>query len=172
MSDNTEPPTGEENEEEIRANAPPAWFKSGMWKDCPICGLKRTEIINPEIMNEETQWLVAAGVSVSRERDKFCTALQSIAIIADNECRNAPEPFAHEVYDLARSALNVHPDFLPALTPLPMPELQGPGPAPKPEGVPSLLDAAQAVVKEWEYGHKVASMDELITAICFHPRDN
>ncbi len=44
--------------------------------------------------------------------------------------------------------------------------------APIPENVPSLVDAAQAVVIEWEKDHTVDSMDELITAICFHPRDN
>ena len=41
--------------------------------------------------------------------------------------------------------------------------------APLPEGVPLLVDAAQAVVREWEKDHTVESMDELITAICFHP---
>ena len=41
--------------------------------------------------------------------------------------------------------------------------------APLPEGVPLLADAAQAVVREWEKDHTVESMDELITALCFHP---
>jgi len=60
-----------------------------------------------------------AGVAVSRERDKFCAALQKIAQIADNECKGracydpgAPSGIEHEIYDIARSALNVHPDFM------------------------------------------------------------
>ena len=35
--------------------------------------------------------------------------------------------------------------------------------------IPELLDAAKAVVKEWEEDHTVESMDALITAICNHP---
>ncbi len=37
-----------------------------------------TEVINPEMMNEETRWLVAAGVAVSRERDALYAALEEI----------------------------------------------------------------------------------------------
>jgi len=36
---------------------------------------------------------------------------------------------------------------------------------------PKLIDAARAVVKEWEKDYTVESMDELITAICLAPSD-
>ena len=66
---------------------------------------------------EELEFLRSvAEVITARERDKFCDALQKIAQIADNACKDrdpgAPLGIEHEVYDLARSALNVHPDFL------------------------------------------------------------